>query len=191
MNDATSVQPVSAEAPADGLDSLFGDPAPATDAAPAADAAPTDAAPAADALDDLFGASPDEPAAEVSVDDLFGSTVTETETESVEELPAPIRSDDFVTTEAKNFDVQIVSKAITTSIDPLADTIVRTWVDNTGDFSTEGRLFQINADNIRLIKSNGRTCTVPTSRMSPADAAYVDSIREQIKLSQLALLSSK
>ena len=53
---------------------------------------------------------------------------------------------------------------------------MRVWIDNTGKFSTEGRLIEIGDDFVRLMKSNGRTCTVPSDRLCPADAAYVASI---------------
>ena len=36
----------------------------------------------------------------------------------------------------------------------------RTWVDNTGQFSTTGRLIEIQSNAVRLLKDNGRTCTV-------------------------------
>ena len=57
-------------------------------------------------------------------------------------------------------------------------------------FHTDGRLIEINATNVRLIKTSGRTCTVPNDRLSEADAAYVDSIRQQIRAARLAMLTS-
>uniref|UniRef100_UPI0035654B2E SHD1 domain-containing protein n=1 Tax=Stieleria sp. TaxID=2795976 RepID=UPI0035654B2E len=156
-----------------GLDDLFGDtPEPAADA--------SDASSATESLDDLFGdpdAAEDAPASEAkpaddaadNLDDLFGKT------------PAAEGS----------LSVQVVSVAPAVAINPLDETHVRTWIDNTGKYQVEGRLIEINTDNVRLLKSNGRTCTVPAGRLCPADESYVDSIRDEIKQSRLPLLSSK
>ncbi len=46
-------------------------------------------------------------------------------------------------------------------------------------------MIEINSDNVRLLKDNGRTCTVPNGRLCPADESYVDSIREQVELVKL------
>jgi len=51
---------------------------------------------------------------------------------------------------------------------------VRTWNDNTGTFQVEGRLIAILPDHVRLLKTNGRTTTVPMRRLSEADATYVE-----------------
>ncbi|MCO8121812.1 SHD1 domain-containing protein [Stieleria sp. TO1_6] len=86
--------------------------------------------------------------------------------------------------------VQVVSTVPIDSVDPLGSTHVRTWIDNTGKFQVQGRLIEITSEYVRLLKSNGRTCTVPAGRLCPADATYVDSIRDQVKLSRVPLLSS-
>ncbi len=173
------------EAPAadDGLDDLFGnsssEPAETTPAS-----APANQSPSSHSIDDLFG-MPKESAPTHAIDDLFGDMEVPVEAveESFEELPAPI---DSVQPQA----VQVVSSA-TPMFKSLADTRDRTWIDNTGKYHTQGRLIEINEDNIRLLKSNGRTCTVPKSRMSDADAAYVDSIQRRIDSSRIAMLTSK
>jgi hypothetical protein len=51
---------------------------------------------------------------------------------------------------------------------------VRMWSDNTGTFQVEGRLIAILPDHVRLLKSNGRTTTVPKRRLSDADSTYVE-----------------
>ena len=51
---------------------------------------------------------------------------------------------------------------------------VRMWNDNTGTFQVEGRLIAILPDHVRLLKSNGRTTTVPLRRLSESDAKYVE-----------------
>ena len=50
---------------------------------------------------------------------------------------------------------------------------VRTWNDNTGDFSVNARLSVIFPDRIRLLKDNGKFSTVPLNRLSNADRQYV------------------
>jgi hypothetical protein len=180
-----------------------------------------DKAPAADALDDLFGTPPDAapatdspagdaPAKNDNLDDLFGASGAAASAESVEELPAPkIRATNDLavsqiietaaqevieskkTTPAKRTRLQVVSLPRVVSIDPLSNTRVRTWIDNTGRFRTSGRVIEINATNVRLLKANGRTCTVPKSRMCPADAAYVKSLKTKINDARIAMLTSK
>ena len=49
----------------------------------------------------------------------------------------------------------------------------RTWVDNTGRYRTTGQLVEVAASHIRLLKENGRTCTVPLRRLSDQDFGYV------------------
>lgn len=189
--DAAPMDDLFGEPPAGGkpaeepsLDDLFGQ-----GSAPAADEKVTDS------LDDLFGSPLDEPAvepqSELSIEDLFGklqSTPAATETVSVEseavetetvelvqELPAPL---------------QVVSN-VSDLTDPLADARSRVWVDNTGSFNVEGKLIEIRDDYVRLLKSNGRTCTVPTSRLCDADAAYVASVSAKIANSRIAMLTAK
>ncbi|WP_419189444.1 SHD1 domain-containing protein [Stieleria marina] len=203
---------------AGGLDDLFGggeDAAPMGDAPAAAPAgddpfgapatpAGNDKAPAADAdLDDLFGAPASDatPATTDSIDDLFGSAGNVATPENmIEELPAPIIdsvketiAEKLATEEvsAKPLRLQVVSAPRVVSINPLSETRVRTWIDNTGQFRTAGRLIEITATHVRLLKSNGRTCTVPVDRMCPADSAYVKSLRKQVDDTRIALLTSK
>ena len=50
---------------------------------------------------------------------------------------------------------------------------MRQWSDNTGLFKIEGRIAQITATNVRLIKDTGRYTTVPLRRLSAADYEFV------------------
>ncbi|NND99258.1 MAG: cytoskeleton assembly control protein, partial [Pirellulaceae bacterium] len=174
----------------DSLDDLFGAAAPAVE--PATDPTePADEAPATDAVDDLFGAPASQPEESTSIDDLFGQHVEPSVESSVEELPAPLPPVNEMVANEVEAGLQIVTTPVLTSVDPLSDTRLRTWIDNTGQYRTDGRLIEINSDNVRLLKDTGRTCTVPNARMCPADAAYVDSLRKEIEMARLALLSSK
>jgi hypothetical protein len=141
-----------AEAPAaDPLGDLFGTPAateqPAAPAEPAAPA-PAEAAPAAETPAAAPAASDNE------LNDLFGAPATsaKVDQESVEKIAES-------------------SSSVTPELLPM-----RTWTDNTGNFSVVGRLIEIKADGVRLAKENGRTCSVPMRRLSQVDADYVQQI---------------
>jgi hypothetical protein len=53
---------------------------------------------------------------------------------------------------------------------------VRAWSDNTGTYHIEGRLIAIFEDKVRVLKSTGKTTTVPMRRLSDADKKYVDEV---------------
>jgi len=158
-----------AEAPAEGgeMDNLFDDKpnAPADAAPPAAD----------EGMDDLFGApAADDPADTApAADDIFGEPAAAPAAEPAKEAA----DDPFGSQQAE-------------PVDPLANSRVRVWIDNTGEFSTEGRLIEIGSDYIRLEKTNGNTCTVPNSRLCPADAAYVAAINNDRNDIKLAMAST-
>ncbi len=50
---------------------------------------------------------------------------------------------------------------------------LRTWTDNTGRFSCQGRLLWMAHSEVRLLKANGRTSTFPLRRLSAADLEFV------------------
>jgi hypothetical protein len=52
----------------------------------------------------------------------------------------------------------------------------RKWVDDTGNYTVFGRLVVIGDDHVRLLKKNGRYCTVPMGRLSQADREYVQTL---------------
>jgi hypothetical protein len=56
----------------------------------------------------------------------------------------------------------------------LASQEMRLWVDNTGNYSCRGRLISLLDKQVRLLKDNGRTATVPLHRLSPSDLEFVD-----------------
>jgi hypothetical protein len=171
------VPPAEAPPAEGGLDDLFGSPA---NDSPAAE-------PAGDGVDDLFGgadAGAEEAAPANAIDDLFGA-IPAAEDAGYEELPAP----KVQQAEASGVVRVVASEALT--LTSMADTPFRTWIDNTGRFRTDGRLVEIGEGQVRLLKSNGRTCTVTFSRLSEADLAYVASVEQQLDQSRIALLSAK
>ena len=55
----------------------------------------------------------------------------------------------------------------------LASNEMRLWTDNTGNFSCRGRLVRFLDGQVRLLKDNGRTTTVPLARLSTGDLEFV------------------
>jgi len=187
MDDLFGEPPATDEAPAGGgMDDLFGEP-PATDEAPAGggmddlfgEPPATDEAPAGDGMDDLFG-TPTSSDESGDFDDLFGRTNGETDSDSVTRRASQNAGERLVVTE-KQFPPHL----------SLQETSARVWIDNTSSFRTEGRLIEIYDGFVRLRKTNGKTCSVPMSRLCDADRAYVDSIKDQIESSRVAMLTSK
>ncbi len=52
----------------------------------------------------------------------------------------------------------------------------RTWTDNTGSFTVRARLVRILDGQVRLQKETGRFTTVPLSRLSKPDLAFVQGL---------------
>ena len=50
----------------------------------------------------------------------------------------------------------------------------RHWVDNTGNFSCDGRMLQLVDGKVRILKATGRTTTVPLARLSQGDLDFVN-----------------
>jgi hypothetical protein len=53
---------------------------------------------------------------------------------------------------------------------------IREWNDNSGNFKIDGRLIAILDGQVRILKTTGRTTTVPMRRLSEADQKYVAEI---------------
>lgn len=71
---------------------------------------------------------------------------------------------------------------------------LRTWVDDTGQFRVQAQLLQVLDGRVRLLKTTGRTTTVPLARLSPADRAYVAAAvalhGERLQMPQVAVRPS-
>lgn len=50
---------------------------------------------------------------------------------------------------------------------------MRLWTDNTGEFQVRARLVVVGKTHVRLLKDTGKFTTVPYSRLSQTDLAYV------------------
>lgn len=158
-------------------DDLFGDPADEPGGEPAAEkdgdlfGMPTEdepiETPAADA-DDMFG----EPELDSVEKDLFGTPESEdagglfgdpAEEVPAEEVPAEEEEDDLF----GGFGMILQEPGGIDSGE------MRTWVDNTGSFSCQGRIAQVMDGQVQLLKKNGRTSTVPFYRLSRTDLEFV------------------
>ena len=55
---------------------------------------------------------------------------------------------------------------------------MRHWTDNTGRYTTVGRLIVVMDTKVRIRKDNGRFTTVPKRRLSQADLEYVERVAD-------------
>ena len=147
--------------------------------------------------DDLFGEEPemeatepaveptadeptaDEPAADESADDDLFSDSADADDEMPmdgEDMPAPEDAEaapDFEDDSLDDlFNLRLPERPSAPVIG-LDSRQLRRWVDNTGTFSCQGRLVQIQVGKVRILKSNGHTTTVSFSRLSRNDVNFV------------------
>ncbi len=164
-------------------------------------------APDADDADDLFpGTDPASPAPgdDAGDDDLFGSTpspeaIVPTSTETAGDLSFPEgleggTAEPSGTDQPEGTDDSLDLFGKTPTAEPTREVgevkrVVRTWTDNTGSFKTEAQLDSIQDQAVRLLKANGRYCTVPFARLSPTDIAYVNQIAAQMGHTSIRLVS--
>lgn len=178
-------------------------PPPAPDAAPPATTAPAATPPAAESFDDLFppptpadaavpeATTPAPPAAPAPApapapspdeDDPFAPASPATPA-SPAPAPAGDADDPFAPAPAGNrTDRPVTPASPAPTTDPFANPFqtsaagafpVREWSDDSGHFQVRGRLLAILDGKVRILKTTGRTTTVPLSRLSTADQEYV------------------
>ncbi|MDP6558331.1 MAG: SHD1 domain-containing protein, partial [Pirellulaceae bacterium] len=75
--------------------------------------------------------------------------------------------------------------------DQSTELIVRKWRDNTGLYEVEGQLSSIFDGKVRLLKSNGRSCTVAFRRLSKTDMEYVQQVALSMGQSIVDQLASR
>jgi hypothetical protein len=90
---------------------------------------------------------------------------TSTEEAPAEEAPAVESSD--------SDDIFGPSTSILREPGGLASAELRQWVDNTGEYACRGRLVRFLDAQVRILKDNGRTTTVPLYRLSAGDLEFV------------------
>lgn len=152
--------------------------------APAAEPAAPAAEPAkpADDVEDLFKETdskpaeemPAEPAAEPAkpaddVDELFKETDDKKAAASEPAAAEPMDPMDKPSEkEVEDLFSDPSDKMAETEAHPL-----RQWTDNTGNFQVRASLVSISPTHVRLLKDTGKYTTVPLSRLSQSDLAFV------------------
>lgn len=150
--------------PADDVEDLFKDtdtkPADAPAAEPPAKPADTTPAKPADDVEDLFKETDDkkaatsEPAQEEPMNPAPSSEVEDLFSEPTDK-PSTSAS-----LEARPGEVEEASP-------------MRLWTDNTGKYQVRARLLVVGDRHVKLLKETGKTTTVPFSRLSGNDLAFV------------------
>jgi hypothetical protein len=105
------------------------------------------------------------------VEDLFKDTDTDSKkSTSIEAVPAADRN--TVSRELEDLFVEPADAARSASAETPTNSM-RVWTDNTGKFQVNARLVVVGPKHVRLLKDNGRLTTVPFSRLSQSDLAFV------------------
>lgn len=150
-------------APTTDVEGLFGTPTEDnSDQDEDADAAAADEA--ADPISDLFGESTSASPVGNDFNDLFGTPAVVEETQP-EVTTAPAPADDIFKS-------------------------TRTWHDNTGLFEVDAQLVVIFADSVRLLKDNGKFCTLPIRRLSDHDQRFVEQVAQLLPGSDAKYVSA-
>jgi hypothetical protein len=146
------------EAPAEAPADLFGptEPTPPAEAQPAEKPAEEPAAEPFDLFSEPAGTESEMPAEEKPANE-----------EPAQKQPAEEQPSEDID------DIFGASRSVLSEPGGLASDEMRVWVDNTGSFSTRGRLLSLRDSHVRLLKDNGRTTTVPLNRLSPRDLEFV------------------
>ena len=170
---------------ADAVEDLLDKPAPeAADTTSAADDLfGTPEPKPADAVEDLLDTpEPEAPDTTSATDDLFGTPEPKPAdaVENLLDMPEP-EAPDTSSAEENLFGTPVDESDLVDSTRPTADDLggfssrlLRTFVDNTGDYRCQGRLVAVWGDQVQLLKENGRTATFPLRRLSASDRAFVE-----------------
>ncbi|MCY3014134.1 MAG: hypothetical protein NT171_05445 [Planctomycetota bacterium] len=120
--------------------------------------------------DDDFGIPEEPPMDDAPADEMEGDGFEPATDEPMDEAPADEGAADAepgadeVPVEKDPFD----SNVLHTPGQPS-----RAWRDDSGHHGTVGRLVEVHADRVRILKASGRHTTVPMSRLSRADRGHV------------------
>jgi hypothetical protein len=119
-----------------------------------------------------------EPATDAAADEFFGAEPATTEgaaTPPADATETPAAGDQPAEEAAEGEGEDIFDLgSILREPGGLASAELRTWVDNTGDYSCRGRLVRFMEGKVRILKDNGRTTTVPLARLSASDLEFVN-----------------
>ena len=139
-----------------------------------------------DPADDLFSDDLNDAASTPAGDDLFPAEDSASGDGASGDLPA-----DVVPTDPPATDDDVLGDDFFDDLDTSTETPLRSWVDNTGIYRVQARLLQISTDSVRLLKTNGRTCTVPIRRLSRRDFAHVQFVASKQGLAPPNRLAAK
>ncbi len=169
-------------------DDLFGTPSATNQADPATDLFGTPAGdatqPAVPAVEDVFG-TPPAGASEDPAASLFGQP-TSTESSPYGDLNDLFGTPSADAAEKAPTAVEPASDA--PSFDPFKST--RTWHDNTGHFQVDAKLVAIYSDSVRLLKANGKFCTLPVRRLSESDKNFVEHVAKLLPAEDIKFVSA-
>ncbi len=139
------------------------------------DLPPSDAFEAPGTSDDDFGVPdevPMEEGNEMPADDFGDDSAPAADDSGFE--PAPEEPmDDAPADEPMEEEAPAESDPFDTSVLHTPGQPMRAWRDDTGRHGTEGRLVEVHADRVRILKASGRHTTVPMARLSRADRDHV------------------
>lgn len=139
------------------------------------DLPPSDAFEAPGTSDDDFGVpdeAPMEEGDEMPADDFGDDSAPAADDSGFE--PAPEEPmDDAPADEPMEEEAPAESDPFDTSVLHTPGQPMRAWRDDTGRHGTEGRLVEVHADRVRILKASGRHTTVPMARLSRADRDHV------------------
>ena len=177
------------EVPADEQDAFEAPPASGDDDLPPGDAfdAPDDGCEASEEAmeepgsDDDFGIPEEPPMDDAPADEMEGDSFEQASDEPMDETPADEPAGDEGAADAEpGADAEPEADEAPVEKDPFDANVLhtpgqpsRSWRDDTGRHGTEGRLVEVRADRVRILKATGRYTTVPMSRLSAADRDHV------------------
>ena len=139
-------------------------PSDAFDAPDDAFEAPQEEMESPDGGDDFAPAADDAPA-----DDMEEGSFESVTDEVMDEAPA----DEPAVEEPATEEAPVESDPFDTNVLHTPGQPSRSWRDDTGRHGTEGRLVEVRADRVRILKATGRFTTVPMARLSRADRDHV------------------
>ena len=205
FSEPSTSTPAEPAAPSDKIDDLFSEPTMPAEPAqpsttPAEPAAPAEKPAEPDAVEDLFkdfdskdsggnSSTSNEKATEGELEELFSKPQDEPP------MSAQANPADPLVEEAEKLFAQTVAgtadAAPAASLDPAQLEVrqvdqndpagaMRLWTDNTGKHQVQARLVEVRPTHVRLLKENGKFTTVPHSRLSRNDLAFVRQVDRAI-----------
>jgi hypothetical protein len=140
----------------------------------------------ANKADETIEASEEPAASDVPTGELFEETESK---ENVDELFDDNSAVEPRAAESAVVSVKSAEPSATVDSAPRRQLPVRQWIDNTGSFTTVGRLIGANETHVRLLKSNGRFSTVSKDRLSRSDLRYVTQVAPELGTQSLEVIA--